>query len=97
MENWEKELREKLDKEIEDGWYTIEIGKFTVGTSKRGNIDFLVEVERKLRGEIEPAGEVYRCNKNEVLNYAGKYETMEPLTAEKLKKVIEDVFYKIEK
>ena len=46
MEDWEKELREKLDKEIPDGLYEIgEPGdRFFMITGKGGKINFEVDL-----------------------------------------------------
>ena len=49
MEDWEIELRDKLDKELESKLYEIREGDFTVFTGKQGKIDLEVEIERTLR------------------------------------------------
>ena len=44
MEQWEKELREKLDKEFGDGMYRIGIPPMVAITGKQGKINFEVEM-----------------------------------------------------
>jgi len=47
MEDWEKELRAKLDKEIAEGSYRVSIaGMASMLMSKEGFIEFEVAVER---------------------------------------------------
>ena len=49
MEDWEIELRDKLDKELESKLYEIREGEFVVFTGKQGKIDLEVGIERTLR------------------------------------------------
>jgi hypothetical protein len=49
MEQWEKELREKLQKKIKPGIYDVSAGKFVAYTGMQGKIDFEVELERAIR------------------------------------------------
>ena len=44
---WEIALREKLGKEVEDGFYIIEGGRFTVGTGKGGMIEFEIALQKE--------------------------------------------------
>lgn len=47
MSKWEKELRERLEKEIPDGAYDISSPGFTCWTGRLGYIDFLVALEKE--------------------------------------------------
>ena len=49
MEDWEVELRDRLDKEVKDGMHQIKEGDFIAFTGKQGYIDFEVELERTFR------------------------------------------------
>jgi len=49
METWEKELRERLDKEVLDGPYQIGAGKWVAWTGKLGYINYLVELNRLVK------------------------------------------------
>ena len=49
MEQWEIDLRERLDKELEDKMYQIGEGEFVVFTGKQGKIEFEVSLERSFR------------------------------------------------
>ncbi len=44
MEQWEKELRENLDKQFGDGMYRIGIPPMVAITGKQGKIDFEVQL-----------------------------------------------------
>lgn len=50
MEQWEIDLRQKLDKEVEHGCYQIGNDKWVYATGKLGYINYLVEAERLKRG-----------------------------------------------
>ena len=53
MEDWEKELRERADKEVPDGAYNIGEGSgMFCWTGKGGYINFLVAIEQELRNRI---------------------------------------------
>ena len=43
----EKELREKLEKEMPDGAYTFQYGNWFSMTGKQGAIDFQVELHKE--------------------------------------------------
>ena len=47
--DWEKELREKLNKELPDGVYDIGHGNFVCYTGKQGKIELEVEVMKELK------------------------------------------------
>jgi hypothetical protein len=49
MEEWERELRERLDKEVLDGPYQIGAGAWVVWTGKLGYINYLVELHREVK------------------------------------------------
>ena len=49
MEEWEKELRARLNKELTDKLYQLGEGKWVVFTGKQGYIEVEVEVEKTLR------------------------------------------------
>jgi hypothetical protein len=49
MEQWEIDLRDKLDKELENKMYEIREGEFVVFTGKQGKIEFEVSLERVFR------------------------------------------------
>ncbi len=49
MEDWEKELREKLNKELEHGGYQIGVEPFIAITGKGGYIDFQVMLQKEQR------------------------------------------------
>ena len=49
MEDWEKDLRERLDKEVSEDIYKIGSPPMIALTGKGGYINYLVEVERGLR------------------------------------------------
>mgnify|MGYP001018962523 CR=1 FL=1 len=49
MEQWEKELREKLEKSIPEGGYNIGTGNLVCWTGKGGYINFRVELAREVR------------------------------------------------
>lgn len=49
MEQWEIDLRERLNKELEDKMYQIGEGEFVVFTGKQGKIEFEVSLERSFR------------------------------------------------
>jgi len=53
MEDWEIELRAKLDKEIPNGAYQIGTPPVVAWTGKGGYIDFHIEMERVLRKLIK--------------------------------------------
>lgn len=54
MEDWEIELRRKLESELPDGFYNV-LGKndLIIGTSKQGYINCMVAIEQKLRDESQ--------------------------------------------
>lgn len=56
MDDWEKELREKLDSELTDKLYEIKAGDYVMFTGKAGKIDLEVEVEKTLREKIKNVG-----------------------------------------
>lgn len=80
MENWEKEERERLDKEIPEGIYTIEGGKYLAYTGKNGYINYLIELKRFIK-EINP--------------YPGILEQMEKVPATYSSFNIEDLKQKL--
>lgn len=49
MEDWEKELREKLDKELIDGCYDTSTNEFIYKTGKGGAIDFYVALQKQIK------------------------------------------------
>ena len=49
MEDWEKELRAKLNEELEDKLYQVGEGEWVAFTGKQGYIDCEVEIERTFR------------------------------------------------
>lgn len=49
MEQWEIDLRARLDKEVPDGAYQIGSGKWIVWTGKLGYINYLVELRRHVK------------------------------------------------
>lgn len=49
MEQWEKDRRAELEKELSDGYYNISGGSFVVGTGKQGYIDFQILLEKEFR------------------------------------------------
>lgn len=49
MEDWEKELRDRLDSTLENKLYRVGEGDFIAFTGKQGYIEIEVEVERTLR------------------------------------------------
>ncbi len=54
MEDWEKELREKLNKELLEGSYQIgdPTSGFIAFTGKQGKINFEVELTRYIKNTI---------------------------------------------
>ena len=52
MEQWEKNLRNKLEKELSEGIYNIGIEQDLL-TGKQGYIDFLVEIEKAIKKATE--------------------------------------------
>ncbi len=53
MEDWEKEMRERLDKELENKMYQIGEGEWVAFTGKQGFIDYEVGLEKLLRETME--------------------------------------------
>jgi hypothetical protein len=53
MEEWERELRERLDTEVSDGPYQIGAGAWVVWTGKLGYINYLVELNKENRADLE--------------------------------------------
>lgn len=51
-EGWEDNLREKLKKEYSDGCYNISSGNIRIQTGKGGYIDYLISIEKEMRGYI---------------------------------------------
>jgi len=49
MEEWERELRERLNIEVSDGAYQIGVEKWIVWTGKQGYIDYLVALHRLVK------------------------------------------------
>ena len=49
MEQWEIDLRARLDKEVPHGAYQIGTGSFVVWTGKLGYINYLVEPQRTIK------------------------------------------------
>lgn len=53
MEDWEREFREKLQRELPEGTYFIRTEhdgmKFDIPTSKRGQIEFLIALHREVK------------------------------------------------
>ena len=86
-EQEEKDLREKLEKELPNGWYDIGTGDFHCYTGKGGKIDF----EVALRKDIQ---EKYKVDFNVIPQTAiapsTEYST---LTKEKLEQVIKDITF----
>jgi hypothetical protein len=48
--NWEKNYRDLLNKELSEGYYDLSSDDFTLFTGKKGYIDYLVRVKKKLLG-----------------------------------------------
>jgi len=53
MEQWEKDLRERLNKEIPDGNYEIKEGKVYAITGKNGYIEFQVELYKLIKEDFD--------------------------------------------
>jgi len=53
MEQWEKDIRERLERELPDGPYNISSGDFRVFTGKVGKIEYEVALERLLRDQVK--------------------------------------------
>lgn len=51
MEQWEKELREKLDKELPNGSFIIHTGNWSMCVTKSGYIEF--EIAMRKQAEID--------------------------------------------
>ena len=50
MEQWEIDMRAKLEEEIPHGAHNIGFGDWVVITGKGGKINSIIEIERQLRG-----------------------------------------------
>lgn len=86
MEQWEKDLRAKLEDEVEPGCYDMSGPGYTMMTGKGGYIDCIVELERAMRESIaapDPNPQPFRLK----AKYAG-------LSEEELEKVIKGFFEK---
>jgi len=86
MEQWEKELRAKLEKETPDGLYQIGDKDFVFATGKDGYINFQVEMVRATRIPKQGAGLKQQMKKVQHHTYAS-------LTDEKIEQVLNDIFY----
>lgn len=54
MEDWEIELRRKLESELPDGFYNVfGTDDPIIGTSKQGYINYMVAIEQRLRDESQ--------------------------------------------
>ena len=49
MEQWEIDLREKLNKEIPEGTAIIEVGGWTTYMGKQGRIEFDVAIMKEIK------------------------------------------------
>lgn len=56
MESWERELRDKLEKELPEGSYQIGSGKMIAWTGKGGKINFEVALHRHAKSLTSPGG-----------------------------------------
>jgi len=81
MEQWEIDLRARLNKDIPDGAYQIGSGKWVAWTGKLGYITYLVEIERTLRDNQKSIKDA----ENDYLNY-------HILNADKIKEIFKDLF-----
>lgn len=61
MEDWEKELRERLDKEIPHGIYKIGAGRMTAWTGKAGRIEYEVALQKHCKNLITVPIKNSRC------------------------------------
>ncbi len=62
MEQWEKELREKLEAELPDGMYRIGMPPMVAITGKQGKINFEVML-MKVQKQVECQSEFYETRK----------------------------------
>ena len=62
MEDWEKELKDKLEKELPDGLYQIGASPYLITTGKSGHINFEIAL-RKAAENFKP------YNNGEWINY----------------------------
>jgi hypothetical protein len=60
MEQWEIDLRSKLDKELPDGCYMISEGNFVVATGKGGKIEYEVALVKAANNYIETGEGIQR-------------------------------------
>lgn len=63
MEQWEIDLRAKLQAELPDGGYDISAGDLRLFTGKGGKIEFEVELQREVRKFTHPSLEDNIVNK----------------------------------
>jgi hypothetical protein len=87
MEQWEKDLRKKLELEVPQGCYKIGADNFICHTGKGGYIEYLVEIQRHIRKWNVGQGlmEQIKEDPNRVQNY-------QQLTEEIIDKYIEEIF-----
>jgi hypothetical protein len=86
MEQWEKDYRELLGKEIQPGMYEIGGPKFRGWTGKGGYIDYLVEIKRTVMGYKLPE-----------LTPDKPRSEVDEIAFQKLKATIEEFFYPTKK
>lgn len=53
MEDWEIELRRRLELELPEGFYDISSDRMIVGTGKQGYINYMVALEQALRDKVK--------------------------------------------
>ncbi len=53
---WEKEARERMEKELKDGPYIIDTGSLVMGTGKYGYIKFNIALMRSVRKYTKKLG-----------------------------------------
>lgn len=87
MEQWEIDLRSKLEQEVEDGYYTIKTDKFAFATGKGGYINYHVAFEKVLRNYTINMGEGIesQINKSEKQYY-------KDLTEEDIREFIKNLY-----
>ena len=50
--SWYFLSEQELNKQLPEGFYTIEADKFVVGTSKKGVIDHILDVQKELLNDL---------------------------------------------
>jgi len=83
MEQWEIDLRARLDGEVPHGSYQIGSGKWIAWTGKLGYINYLVELQRAIRTNIE-------CAKKDITE--DNCHSYHLLNADKIKDLFKDLF-----